>query len=268
MERYPFSTKENPFFVAETSFLSLWGRSSSLPHTYMDWMSKESRQQRTILTDFLDIFSNRLNHLFFKIQKKFYPYLDWSLPDQTDIGQLLLSFAGMRDQSCHLLPPRHFLVLSHFFWKKPRNSQNLGRILGIYLGKNVSVLSFKGGFRQLPETILTQIGNPGKNNELGNNFLLGKRAWLQNQALEVCLALGDVPGFHELFPGGSLWEKVKALVASYVGCGSKVFLSLSFTFSSPKILGSPTNGFYLGWSAVLGQQKRPLSVHFSKPLLD
>ena len=263
-----FTEQFSKSLTAETNFLSLWNHNSALPYIYIDWLSKSGPQKRMLINDFLDIFSNRLNHLFFDIQKKFYPFLDLSLPNQTALGELLLSLSGIKEHRSESLSPRYFLALSHFFWKRPRNAATLERILSIFLGVRVGVKSFSGGWRHLPASHLTRLGLSAHNIQLSENFLLGRRAWLQDQALGVRLFLGEQSMIQDFLPEGQVYNKIKALVACYVGCGPRVFLALSFTFNKPRKLGDSERGFYLGWSSVLGIKKLNVSFHFGTPLLD
>ncbi|MGL4426391.1 MAG: type VI secretion system baseplate subunit TssG [Alphaproteobacteria bacterium] len=236
------------------NFLGIAGIQGPLPLPYTELLLERLRQKDTVFRDFLDIFNHRLLSLFYRIQQKFSPALNASLPHETPQGKNLQALVGWTDG----LSPfflRHMLFYSSLFWQKTRNPSGLRAILQHLFQIPVQILPCQGAWIPLEKEDCTYLGNSLQGIGLGKGAVLGKRVWCQSHGIVIRFAFEELELFQKFLPCGEYFFRVQSLISYYAGPGVSFKISLGLKHKPVSWIrkGDP---MFLGWTSWLGYKKR------------
>lgn len=203
------------------NFLGLAGANGPLPSVYTDQLL---RNDRSALRDFLDIFNDRLILLLYRIHEMHHPELTPGSPDQGLAANHLFAFFGLgRDPESAsrqrlAVPDRALLDYSGLLAHRPRSAKGLQRLLSDYFGVPVAVEQFTGAWLDLAEDQWTRIGkHRGRNNNLGDGAILGRRVWDQHAGVTVRLGPLDLSIFESFLPDGAAYKALCDLTRFFLG---------------------------------------------------
>ncbi|MGL5784754.1 MAG: type VI secretion system baseplate subunit TssG [Alphaproteobacteria bacterium] len=236
------------------NFLGIAGIQGPLPLPYTELLLERLRQKDTVFRDFLDIFNHRLLSLFYRIQKKFSPTLNASLPHETPQGKNLQALVGWTDE----LSPfflRHMLFYSSLFWQKPRNPSGLRTILQHLFQVPVQILLCQGTWMSLEKEDCTYLDNSPYRRGLGQGTVLGKRVWCQSHGIVVRFIFDDLELFKKFLPVGEYFFRIQSLISCYAGPGVSFKISLGLK-QKPVSWLRKEESMFLGWTSWLGYKKR------------
>jgi type VI secretion system protein ImpH len=114
-----------------------------------------------------------------------------------------------------------FLYYGGHFVHRPRNAISLEVVLEDYLGLPVRLDQFQGQWLSLSEEYCTQFPGPscpkGRNFELGNNLVAGRRVWDVQTKFRLRLGSLTYDEFRQCMPDGAHFRKLCQLTRLYVG---------------------------------------------------
>ena len=203
------------------NFLGLAGAHGPLPSVYTDELL---RQSKSALRDFLDIFNHRLVLLMYRVHEMHHPELTPESPEKGLAANHLFAFFGLgRDLESAsrrrlAVPDRALLDYSGLLAHRPRSAAGLKRLLSDYFGVPVAVEQFTGAWLDLCEDQWTRIGaQRGRNHNLGDGAILGRRVWDQNAGVTVRLGPLDLTTFESFLPTGTAYKPLCDLTRFFLG---------------------------------------------------
>lgn len=251
------------------AFLGTIGPSGVLPAHYTELVIKRVYLKDETLRDFLDVFHHRAVSLFYQAWAKHQAHVQLehsiSTGREDPFSKIVFSMVGMGTKGLRGRAPlddHAWAYYSGFFARGVRSASALESMLADYLGYPVQVEQLVGRWLTLDEEARSRLTSRPGNNSLGRTLSLGSRVWdVQSQ---IRIHLGPLPyaEYREVMRGSAGFDKLTALVRSYVGP------SLDFDFrlsvESAEVPGlevsrqSPTA--VLGRSAwICSSSPRPLS---------
>jgi len=211
------------------NILGLSGNQNPLPTPVTEEIINRIKKRDYALKDFLDIFNNRLVALIFKAKRLHHSSLSNSEPWSTPIGKYLRSISGLSTSGFENrldIKDRSLLKYSSLFSLSSRSAHGLERLLTDFLGTDVVVRQFRGGWIYFDDNQTTKLGPGGQNYSLGVNTVLGTRLWDQKSSIEIEVGPLKLDQFRLLLPGGALFKKVRSLASFYLRDRYKMRLRL------------------------------------------
>lgn len=241
------------------ALLSLTGANGVLPNHYSETLAKNLRDKNSVLKDFLNIFSHRINTLMYRSWGKYRLDTDKSYQAnltqyQSTIDLMLTSLAGEsfpKDE-------RSTAYFAGLTFASTRSTQKLINIIHDLSGLKVSINEFKGKWIELGDDQLSRMKNSkfGQGfNQLGVNTMLGRRCWDLSSGFEVEFDVGDEETFVNLTPGGAMNELLSDVIKKIVGDGFDFNFKLKVDSKHCQSTQLSKDGFAtkLGTSAWMGQ---------------
>ena len=191
--------------------------------------------------------------------------VNWSPPQKSSVGTILSSLSGYQPILKNGFSERALLRLSQVFWKKPHTPEGLARLLSHHFNVPVSIIPFQGAWHTIPKNQRTFLVRNGRN-ILGHNFMVGQRAWCQDDGVLVKIKISSIDLFLNLLPGGKHYFSIYSLIRLYLNprFHFKIVLQLSKTHTFS--LGSQKGPFFLGWTSWIGHPRtQETTVVISKP---
>ena len=204
------------------------GPDGPLPTSFTEEILDRLRHQDTALVAFLDIFHHRLVSLLYRIHKVHRIALVSVAPDRTPFARYVLSLVGLGLPSLasQLAAPSALLRYAGLLATTPRSAAGLDVLLTDYFGVPIDVCQFEGAWYSLDPDQCTHIGVAGRNNAIGQNAVVGTRAWIQDAG--VLLRIGPLTAaqFGEFLPQGGAHDALGEIVRFYAGAELKVRIQL------------------------------------------
>lgn len=275
---YPSNTAD-PFKMLpqlSINFMGLAGVSKPIPTPYAYRFYQRTRWRDTATKDFLDIFNHRFAGLLYRIHKKFRVELSNTYLEDTSLGNVLSSVAGVYQKSASLknrinIPDRALIGYASYFWKRPPSAYALEKIIGQYFSMPVSGKEFYGAWIKAAASDWSRLSSIKNTfNVLGSTMILGTKAW--DQQAGTILELGPISyeKFLTFLPMGSKYDAFCDLARLYTGDLS--ILKMNFIIQKetiPKVkLGS--NGYlgYTTWMHAAAFKKDDQQVTVDCKVLD
>lgn len=175
-----------------------------LPESFAEWAHQRRAEGDGAMADFLDLFTDRVNALRFRLKARLHPVLDHAPPEDSPQAERLAALIGLAEPGlAHQvpLPKRGLLGVAGLLANRRRTVAAMERVLARYFATSVTISQFHGAWRPMPEEDQTRLGR--RNGRLGKDALLGRRAW--DQAARIEVRLGPLPysTFRALLPGGA-----------------------------------------------------------------
>ena len=213
------------------SFLGLTGATGSLPYHYSELILKRLKAKDTALRRFLDLFHHRTLSLFYRAGVKYRLPVAYEQGkrerDRAGIDSLsyaLHALTGLAEPSArerHTTPDEGLLRHAGLLAQRPRSAIGLKRLLEGHFDLPIEIHEFKGQWHELmpaARTRLPDCSHPqGTINRLGDNALLGGRAWFMQGRFEIVIGPLDRERFENLAPGKPTLRAIDELVRFYVG---------------------------------------------------
>jgi len=187
-------------YAERMSFTSFHG---PLPNVYSERIGVSEWFKNHALSDFFNIFINRLSILSYRITVKKSPTLQKNEPIDTNIGKCLDSLSGRQNNPS-------LLQYSFLLWDNPRSALGLRLIISNFFNVDVKITQFAGGFIEKEEkTLLRQ-----QNSILGNDASLGNKYYDFGNSIKI--SIGPLNAYQiEKFKG--IWyDELNRLITSYL----------------------------------------------------
>jgi len=237
------------------AFLGLAGAGGPLPRPFSEWVLHQARAGDTGPRDFLDLFHHRLVSLMYRARARHRVSLARAPADETAPGRWLFSLIGLgtpglRDRMP--VPDRALLGYAALFAAEVRSGMGLECVLASHFGVRACVVPFTGRWVPIEPDDWTRIGATGQNRTLGDDAVLGRRAWDPQAAFEVELGPLSLGEYVRFLPTGSAFAPLCALVRLWAGAGPAftVRLRLKGAQVPPTRLGGGA-GARLEWTSWL-----------------
>ena len=210
-----------------TNMSGVAGIDGMLPDCYLeDYVMRGGKKTKQAVSDFFDIFNNKIFSLRYIFLKKSYVPCMSTFVEKSRIGKMMLSLAGFVDEKkCQLIPEQLKISAQHFFWKNTRSSEGLRCILASFFEVPIQVNQFSGGFVEAGEELQTRVGNKNeqKYNALGVDSYLGSKTWNAMKGIEILIGPLPFEQYMYFLPKASKYDdnvsvlqKVKEIVKMYV----------------------------------------------------
>ncbi|HYD80207.1 MAG TPA: type VI secretion system baseplate subunit TssG [Paucimonas sp.] len=174
-----------------------------LPEPYTEWLRDQQRMREHTMSDFLDLFNQRLNALRYELKARQAIGLNNSSPEETPHAFYLASLMGMGQPELAAqmpLPQRAWLGLAGLLANRRKSASTVKHVLKLFLGPdaNVKVEQFAGAWQDIEEDDRIALGR--KNHALGSRSLLGRRVWDQQARIRILVSAMRFERFLELLP--------------------------------------------------------------------
>lgn len=189
-------------YAERMSFSSFHG---PLPSVYSERIGVSEWFKNHALSDFFNIFINRLSVISYRVTVKKLPTLQKSEPIDTNMGKCLNSLTGR--QNNHSL-----LQYASLLWDNPRSALGLRLIIANFFQVNVKIEQFNGGFIEKEEK--TFLGK--KNSLLGNNASLGKLFYDFGNSIKIQIGPLTARQIDDFQEGKPWFVELNRLINSYL----------------------------------------------------
>lgn len=227
------------------------GINGALPDCYTEEYVLYNRASKDAVTDFFDIFNERilsLRYTYFKRQN----IETLSQPiEQTVVGNIIFCLSGFdffeifksqiipqnRDISektppgCAGIPEQFKISVQNLFWRYTRSSSGLRAMLSSFFKVPIEIRQFEGKFIKTIPGTQTIIGRNGKYNGLGRESILGDKIWDTTNGITILVGALNFEQYMKFLPKSSAQdqkfsalEKMKEIVRLYVPHGISVTL--------------------------------------------
>jgi len=216
----------------EVAFLCLAGADGPLPAPYTALVQR--RAQRLAddagpdndARQFLDLFNHRLVSYFYRARKR--RRLALSRPGTAPLERILFQLIGFNEGT--MLPrlrrkgarpgasiyTRALLRYAGMLANQTRSMAGLEALLSDALGVPVRGSEHRGRWLEIEPRFQTAIGQRGFNRALGQDAVLGKRAWDASGAIGLELGPVNLIAYRSLLPGGPAHEALVFLTRLYL----------------------------------------------------
>jgi type VI secretion system protein ImpH len=231
----------------------LLGPNGPLPlHITEFVLERLRRHDDTTLRSFLDLFHHRLLSLFWRAIANSQPAIELDRPEQDRFARYFGALAGFGNPATRDREPRVDRARRHWighFARQVRNAEGLQALISGFFGIDVRVEEFVGRWLPMPGSERCRLGaTMGAN--LGRNAFLGDTIWDCTQTIRLVCGPLDLDRYERLLPGGDSWQRLEALVRSYIGfeVAWEARLVLQHAEVPPLRLSSEA---HLGWTSWL-----------------
>lgn len=201
----------------EAHVLGLLGVNGPLPYFYTEHIQQQKQEfQDDSFLNFLNIFNNRLNLLFYRAWASADPCVSLGRKDDY-YSRFLLSLVHSRaspqydgEAYCSEL-----IGNSRWFVRQVRNAEGLESILSDYFGLPVQIKEFVSDWIKLEESDQTQIGFI--NTSLGVSAFLGESALSLQNKFKIIIGPMTLAEYELFFPKSTKSKMLSKWVAEYTG---------------------------------------------------
>ena len=264
---------------------TLAGGVSPLPDPFADWVRERVRVGDRAMAEFLDLFTDGINQLRFRVKEQLDPALEAEHPEAGRLAHYLGNLVGLWGEDLRgrrPLPLRALLGIAGLLADHRRSGPAITRVLRLYLEAPVALEQLRGRWLEIDEEERTHLGTA--NHTLGQRTVLGSRMWDAMGAIGI--KIGPLPyrRFRQLLPGGEdhvrLAGLLRLLTRRRVDC--QIELTLDPAERPPAKLSGDDDepGVRLDQSAWLGRRveggdeggdegrEGPYTVRFTIPAFD
>lgn len=225
----------------------LMGLNGAMPMPYTELILQRSRHKDNAISDFLDIFNQRLFGLKYKVEKTSNASSNIS-KKRSNALKSVDSIAGISFQK-NLKWKIIFSPFSAFLWKRPRTPAGLICILEALFGFEIYINQFIGSWIKIDDENLAKLG---KGQKLKNK-MLGKKAFCLQKGIKLIFAIEDFSTYRSMLPNSPNFNIAAQIAKYYSGSSFDIKLELKLNSKAKPhcILGS--DGL-LGRSLWLGRK--------------
>lgn len=212
--------------------MGLTGPTGVLPEHYTSLLLERGHQRYGdhAMRDFFDVFNDRAVRMYYLAWRKHrvceeYRRAGWAQDGRIDrFSEILYSVTGLgSDVLRRVLPfdPELVLYFGGRFADTCRTACGLENMLTSILEFPVQVVQFCGRWLNLPlrvQSALPSVAQPlGQNLKLGENAVVGQRAWEEQSLFQVRLGPVNSDLFSQLLPQQGLLEFIAEFIRFYTG---------------------------------------------------
>lgn len=257
------SSESNGAYTLKTSVASLSGNEGTMPRAmYNQALKARFEQGDEAPLDFFDTFNNRYYRLYCETKQKH--ELTYQMEEETfhwnrhrqSITEMLSSLAGQSGEVAPM-PESHLVQYTGLLGLKLTCPLALKAMLEDYFEAQFEVE--RSGLEYLPLTpcSLTQLGQSGKNQQLGMGALAGKSTPMIGQKLNIKICPNDYLHYLRIRSDKKMIHAVDHMVRSYMGVNTKYALYMKVNsqyLPRLKLSGSHKSGLRIGQSAWMNNQ--------------
>ncbi|MET0403124.1 MAG: type VI secretion system baseplate subunit TssG [Cystobacter sp.] len=236
-------------------FFGVGGALGPLPRPFAQWLWDRTRAGDTGPRDFLDLFHHRLLSLLYRGRQLRRVWLEEGPPEDYALARYLyallgLGTPGLRDRLA--VEDRTLLRYAGLLAHRPVSVGALEAMLSDWLGQPVHPRLPRGGWMALDAEQWTRLGAGGQNQRLGQDAVLGRRAWNPQAGLSLDVGPLSWSRYQGLLPGGRTLRGLCSLTRFALGTNVEVALVLR-----PRLADIPEQplgargGARLGWTSFL-----------------
>lgn len=184
-----------------------------LPEAFSEWVQQRESDGQSAIADFLDLFTQRLNALRFRVKARVHPVLDNQDPERSSYAGPLAAIAGFAPLGLAVQLPlrrRALLGIAGLLGNRRRTLPVIEQVLQRYLAADVRVTPFRGAWQRIPQNAQLRLGKT--NSRLGRDAVLGEKAWDQSAGIDVHIGPVAYARFRALLPGGAEHAALAALL--------------------------------------------------------
>lgn len=188
-----------------------------LSEPYLEWMRERSRDGDRTMSDFLDLFNNRLHVLRNDLKSHRFAGLNSGTPENSVQGRFLEALIGLWGNKAiypvvgsKTLHKRKLLAISGLLVNVRRSAPLIERILTCLLDVPVSITQMVGAWCDKAEQDISYLGQ--KNYSLGKTASLGKQVWEQQARIRINIGPVRFSMYNELLPGGGAYEELASIL--------------------------------------------------------
>lgn len=240
----------------EINFLGLAGVTGPLPPPWTDLVVERAKQGDPVLAGFLDIFNHRLGSLFYRTRKALRPGFEHCRPGDTGFAAKVFALVGLATRGLRGsrlgLADGALLRYAALLAAEVRSAKGLALVLADYFAAPADVAPFTGGWVDIEPDQQTRIGRLGQNNALGQEAVLGTRAWDAQSSFRAELGPMPLAVFLDLLPCGSGFAPLCGLARFYGGAALDFTVRLRLAAAEvPGLRLAAVGGPRLGWTSWL-----------------
>lgn len=236
------------------NFLGLAGALGPLPTPYTKLLLDRLRDGDPVLRDFLDLFNHRLVTLLYQVRKTHRAGFAWQAPGQDRFTGYLFALIGLGSDELRnrmVIDDRALLRYAGLLAPEPRSAIGLERLLSDYFQVDVRVEPFAGQWVCLDADQWTTLGATGRNQRLGDGFLMGQRLYDSQGKVTVHLGPLGLKEYLDFLPIGRGFAALGELVRFYGQDAFAFDLQLSLLAAEVPGFRLGVNGTRLGWTSWL-----------------
>lgn len=234
--------KTEDYVKFQLSFLGLLGVSSPLPNYFTEY-GAVNFEESCPLSDFLQIFDNRLYRLFYSAWKKYRPVPSWAQLKKFPFYNVIISLSGATNSGDNSVS-----LFAGLLAGTPRNADGLVEILNDFLcGDKVTIEQWASRWVKVSEKKII-----GVNLYLGNESILGEKVFDRSGKFQINLTLSESDSIKSFIPGSDCIRSIKKIVNDYLHMSLEYDINIKFTSANlvPVHLGMDNAG--LGAGATFG----------------
>jgi type VI secretion system protein ImpH len=254
-------------FELLVSFMGLTGQNGILPEHYSEVLLERLNQKDNTLADFLNIFHDRILHLFYDIWQldKYYIAFETTAHFRNDGEQKAVVY----DQTLRfinaasgqpklasdnqLLPEDLWLFYAGLLNFQSRPAASLKLILQDYFLLPISISNYAPEWVKIDEKDRTRLAKyPAAHSGLGIDAVVGKRIWHIQNRFNIQIGPINYKEFKRLLPNGDMLKALTALVRCFTGMEFDFSIVLVLQGSLvPKCTLNSKKSMRLGWNSWL-----------------
>jgi type VI secretion system protein ImpH len=238
-------SSHNEKLILLVRFMGLIGVTGVLPEHYTEYLLQRLQAKDSTLLAFLDVFHDRLLHLFYETKNISRFYLDEQQQSHI-IPQLLKAIAGKsttekNDWHCYYAG-----ILGH----QSRSLTGLVQLLSDHFGLSISMTSYTPTWYRLKANETSKLGRA--NHSLTKTALLGKRITNVQDKFTLHIVVDDYATFQQCLPGSELLQQLSQIVRAYCGIQYECDLTVAIAQKHlPKVRLTKQRTSFLGWNSTL-----------------
>ena len=249
------------------AFMGLTGPNGVLPRHYTQLLIDRTRHKDYALSRFFDLFNHRVISLFYRAWEKYrfpYAYERAARDDDPHAEDLftrsLYCLVGFGFRTLRQRMRYHDATLIYYsghYGHQPRNAIALELTIADYFGLTTEVVQFHGQWLKIEPDDQSRMpgrGNPGGNNRLGKNVVVGERVWSVESKFRIRLGPVTYEQFRKFTPLGSSLSVLCQLARTYVGAELDFDVQpvlLASEIPKCRVGGDPKDPSNLGWNTWL-----------------
>jgi type VI secretion system protein ImpH len=250
--------------------LSLAGAFGPLPRPLGELVAARARRRDTAPRDFLDLFHHRLASLLVALRRRTRPAAEPVAPEATRLAGWLFAIQGLgtpalrkRGELAEI--ERGLPLVTGLLARRPLSLHAAERLVAHHFGLPVRIAPLQGRWLALDDEQTTILGAAGRNRELGDGAVLGRRVWDQAAALRIVIGPLDHARLIAFLPGGRAHRELGLLLRFALDRRFDLELVLepsAGTVPAPRL---DRGARRLGWTSRLGPAagRRPAAVRLT-----
>jgi type VI secretion system protein ImpH len=204
-----------------TYAFGLFGPQGPLPlHVSREAFSRARHRSDPALAEFCDVLHHRFLALYWRAYAKARPAVEQDRPGASRFRHRLGAVAGLPgpgSSARSALPDRFPLFAAGLLAMQTRPAEAIARLVALYFAVPAKVQEFVGAWLDIPPRALTRLGLPDGSSRLGQDAIVGTRAYLRHHRFRLVLGPLGLADFLGFLPDGDARAKLAAMVRRVPG---------------------------------------------------